>query len=62
MTTRFFQQKTPGTKHNARHVQSFPVNLPAKKIALYKWVKGMTDADYASYSTAHKAMSNEQLL
>ncbi len=27
-----------------------------EKIDLYKWVTGITDANYTSYSTAHKAM------
>lgn len=27
-----------------------------EKIDLYKWVTGITNADYTSYSTAHKAM------
>lgn len=58
MTTRFYQQKTPATKYNARYIQSFPVNLPIEKIDLYQWITGMTDADYASYSPAHKAMSS----
>jgi len=58
MTNRFIQQKTPATKYNARYVQSFPVNLPAEKIDLYKWIIEMTDADYISYSTAHKAMGS----
>jgi hypothetical protein len=33
-------------KYSARYVQSFPVNLPAEKIDLYKWLTEMTDADY----------------
>ena len=58
MTKKFFQQRTQVTKYNARYIQSFPVNLPADKIDLRRWVTGMTDADYASYSTAHKAMGS----
>ncbi|HEX7903447.1 MAG TPA: hypothetical protein VF487_06185 [Chitinophagaceae bacterium] len=40
----------------ARYLQSFPVNLPIEKIDLHKWITEMTDADYTSYSAAHKAM------
>jgi hypothetical protein len=58
MTKQLFQQKTLATKYSARYIQSFPVNLPAEKIDLYKWVTEMTDADYESYSTVHKAMSS----
>jgi len=58
MTKSFYQQKTPGTKYSARHVQSFPVNLPAEKIDLYKWVTAMNDEDYTTYSVAHKAMGS----
>jgi len=58
MTKKFFQQRTPATKYHSRYVQSFPVNLPAERIDLYKWITTMTDADYASYSTAHKAMGS----
>ncbi len=58
MAKKLFQQKTPDTKYSSRYVQSFLINLPAEKIDLYKWVTGMTDADYASYSPAHKAMGS----
>lgn len=58
MTKRFFQQKTPATRYHARYLQSFAINLPAEKIDLYQWITGMTDADYSSYSTAHKAMGS----
>jgi hypothetical protein len=58
MTTKFFQQKTPATKHSSRYIQSFPINVPVEKIDLYEWITTMTDGDYASYSTAHKAMGS----
>ncbi|MEJ0104890.1 MAG: hypothetical protein WDO19_21060 [Bacteroidota bacterium] len=58
MTKRLFPQRTPDTKYSSRYVQSFPVNLPVEKIDLYKWATEMTDADYASYSSAHKAMAS----
>ena len=45
-------------KHSARYVQSFPINLPAEKINLYRWITGMTDADYRSYSKGHKMMGS----
>ena len=41
-----------------RYTVSFPVNLALEKIDLIKWIKGMTDADYTSYSKAHKAISS----
>ena len=58
MTENFPQQRTPGTKYNERYIQSFPLNISAEKIDLYKWVLEMTDSDYASYSPAHKAMAS----
>lgn len=58
MTKRLFPQKTPGTKYCTRYVQSFLINLPVEHIDLHKWITGMTDADYASYSKAHKAMGS----
>jgi len=56
MANNFLERKTQDTRHCARYVKSFPVNLPVKKIDLYHWVREMTDADYTSFSTAHKAM------
>jgi hypothetical protein len=58
MTKKLFQQKTPAAKYNSRYVQSFAVNLPVEKIDLYQWITGMTDADYTTYSKAHKAMGS----
>ena len=58
MANKFLERKTPDTQHSARYVKSFPVNLPVEKIDLYQWVRDMTDADYTSYSTAHKAMGS----
>ncbi|MEJ0057668.1 MAG: hypothetical protein WDN75_19690 [Bacteroidota bacterium] len=37
---------------------AFPINLPAEKIDLYKWVTEMSDADYRSYSKSHLAMGS----
>jgi hypothetical protein len=62
MTKKFLEQKTPYKRYSSRYIQSFPVNLPASNIDLYKWVTGMTDADYVSYSKAHKAMSSFNML
>lgn len=45
-------------KNSARYIQDFAVNLPVEKIDLYQWITGMTDADYTSYSPAHKAMGS----
>ena len=58
MKKKFFQQQTPTAKHSVRFIQSFPVNVPVEKIDLGKWITGMTDADYTSYSTAHKAIGS----
>ena len=56
MAKQLFHQKTPETKYCARYVQTFPINLPMEKVDLYEWVTGITDADYTSFSSAHKAM------
>ncbi|KIC95428.1 hypothetical protein [Flavihumibacter solisilvae] len=45
-------------KYSSRYIQDFEVNVPVDNIDLYKWITGMTDADYASYSPAHKAMGS----
>jgi hypothetical protein len=45
-------------QYNARYIQDFTVNLPIEKIDLYKWITRMTDADYKSYSRAHKFMES----
>ncbi len=58
MTKRLFQQRTADTKYSARYVQRFGINLPIEKIDLYKWVTGMTDTDYTSYSAAHQLMGS----
>jgi hypothetical protein len=58
MKKKFFQQQTPPAKHSVRYTVSFPVNVPLEKIDLSKWIKGMTDSDYTSYSSAHKAISS----
>lgn len=51
-------QKTRDTKYNVRFVESFPIDLPAQQIDLYKWIVEMTEADYRSYSPAHLAMNS----
>lgn len=51
-------QKTAATKYNVRFVESFPINLPAKQVDLYKWIIEMTEPDYRSYSPAHLAMNS----
>lgn len=58
MKKKFFQQQTPAAKYSVRYSVSFPVNLPLEKIDLSKWIKGMTDSDYTSYSNAHKAIGS----
>jgi hypothetical protein len=58
MATKFFQQKTVTATHSVRYVHSFSINLSMEKIDLYQWVTGMTDTDYQSYATAHKAMGS----
>lgn len=58
MKTGIQNQKTSATKYKVRYVESFPINLPAKKIDLYKWVVEMTESDYVSYSPAHRAMNS----
>src|SRR5687768_14098468 len=58
MKKKFFQQQTPAAKYSVRYTVSFPVNLALEKIDLIKWIKGMTDSDYASYSNAHKAVAS----
>jgi hypothetical protein len=58
MEKKLIGQKTVDTKHCARFVQSFPINLPIEKIDLNRWVFEMTDADYRSYSKDHKMMSS----
>ena len=51
-------QKSPDTKHSARYVGGFPINLPAERIDLYRWIVEMTNSDYRSYSRAHIAMDS----
>ncbi|MFT3682252.1 MAG: hypothetical protein QM791_18405 [Ferruginibacter sp.] len=58
MKSKIDNQKTPGTKYNVRYIQSFPINLPATQIDLYKWITEMTEQDYTSYSPAHLAMNS----
>jgi hypothetical protein len=58
MTTKLSLQRTPDTKYNVRFTASFPIDLPAGRIDLYKWITEMTDADYRSYATAHQAMGS----
>lgn len=58
MKKKFFQQQTPPAKHSVRYTVSFPVNVPLEKIDLSKWIKEMSDSDYTSYSSAHKAIGS----
>ena len=58
MKNKFFQQQTPAAKYSVRYTVNFPVNLALEKIDLMKWIKSMTDSDYRSYSTAHKAVNS----
>jgi hypothetical protein len=51
-------QKTLRTKYDARFIASFPINLAADQIDLYKWAVEMTDSNYTSYSPAHLAMDS----
>jgi hypothetical protein len=51
-------QKTPGTRYGVRYTESFPINLPAKQVHMYKWITEMTEPDYVSYSPAHRAMNS----
>ena len=41
-----------------RITRSFKIGLPKEAVDLYRWVTEMTDADYASYAKAHKAMGS----
>ena len=43
---------------NMRITRSFKIGLPKEAVDLYRWVTEMTDADYASYAKAHKAMGS----
>jgi hypothetical protein len=58
MSARITDQKSVTTKYNARFVERFPIDLPAEEIDLYKWIVGMTETDYKSYSPAHLAMNS----
>jgi hypothetical protein len=58
MAQKVFELRTPESKSGSRYIESFHINLPVEKIDVYKWVRGMTDDDYTSYSTAHKAMGS----
>jgi hypothetical protein len=50
--------RTPNTKFGIRHLASFPIDLPANKIDLYKWLIEMQHTDYISYSRSHIAMGS----
>ncbi len=58
MKVKFDNMKTPRTKHCMRFTDSFPINLPAEKIDLIKWVTEFTNKDYRSYSKSHLAMAS----
>ena len=58
MKKKFFQQQTPSVKYSERFTRSFPLNLPMDQIDLHKWFREMNDADYRSYSPAHKAIGS----
>lgn len=58
MEKKLIDQKTVDTQNSAKEMQSFPVNVPVEKVDMNKWVSEMTDADYVSYSRAHKMMSS----
>ena len=58
MKTTLRDQKSPGTKYDARYIARFTIHLPAEQIDLYQWVVEMTDADYTTYSPAHLAMDS----
>ncbi len=38
--------------------QAFRINLPSEQVDMYRWVTGMTSADYASFAPAHKALGS----
>ena len=57
MKQRTFVPRTPDTRYGTRYIECFSIN-PVEKIDLDKWIRGMTDADYTSYSRAHKAMGS----
>ena len=45
-------------KKGVRFYETFPVNVPFEKIDLYQWFTTMDDADYRSYSPAHKSLGS----
>ena len=58
MKTKLFDQKSPNTRFNVRHVASFPIGLSADRIDIYKWLIEMQHSDYTSYSGSHLAMGS----
>lgn len=58
MTSFITDQRTKETIYGSRYQARFPIHLPIEKIDLYKWVTEMSEADYLSYSTAHKVLGS----